>query len=89
MGRVLAFTRQPAPVSRPKLPRAPRGSDVFLVRYGEPPHAGCWTVFDESPSGGSAGSHGDFTDRAEAVRAAQQLADEIGGTFRDGGAACR
>ncbi|MCJ2072663.1 DUF2188 domain-containing protein [Methylobacterium sp. J-030] len=86
MGRILTFGPRPAPSARPKLPRAPWGADIFLVRYGHPPHAGCWTVFDESPSGGSAGSHGDYTDRAEAVRAGRQLAEEIGGTFHDGGA---
>ncbi|WP_342111628.1 hypothetical protein [Methylobacterium sp. SI9] len=85
MGKVLSFGRR-APVGRPKPLRAPWGSDVFLIQYGTPPHAG-WTVFDESPSGGSAGSHGDFTDRAEAVRAGRQLAEEIGGIFHDGGAA--
>lgn len=87
MGKVLSFGRPPAPASRaPRaLPRAPWGGDVFLVPFGTPPHEG-WTVFDESPSGGSAGSHGDFMDRAEAVRAGQQLAEEIGGVFHDGGA---
>ncbi|MCJ2067355.1 hypothetical protein MKK75_00810 [Methylobacterium sp. J-030] len=85
MGRVLTFGPRPAPSARPKLPRAPWGADVFLVPFGAPPHQG-WTVYDESPSGGSAGSHGEFTDRAEAVRAGQQLAEEIGGTFHGGGA---
>lgn len=83
MGRVLTFRRQPAPPARTHL-RAPQGADVFLVPFA-PPHVG-WTVYDESPSGGSAGSHGDYTDRAEAVRAGRQLAEEIGGFFHDGGA---
>ena len=87
MGRILPFGRQPAPISRPKPPRAPWGSDVFLVPFGTPPHMG-WAVFDESPSGGSAGSHGEFMDRDEAVREGRKLAEEIGGTFHDGGAAC-
>ena len=87
MGRILTFTRQPAPIARPKQPRAPWGADIFLVRYGTPPHA-CWTVFDESPSGGSTGSHGDFADRDEAVREGRKLAEEIDGTFHDGGATC-
>lgn len=86
MGRILTFGRLPTPIARPKQPRAPWGADVFLVPFGAPPHEG-WTVFDESPSGGSAGSHGDYTNRAEAVRAGRQLAEEIGGTFHDGGAA--
>ena len=85
MGRVLTFERRPVPVSHPKQPRAPWGGDVFLVPYGEPPYA-LWAVFDESPSGGSAGSHGEYTDRAEAVREGRKLAEEIGGVFRDGGA---
>ena len=86
MGKILTFGRQPASPA-PKPPRAPWGADVFLVPFGTPPHEG-WTVFDESPSGGSADSHGEFTDRAEAVREGQKLAEEIGGTFHDGGAAC-
>lgn len=84
MGRVLTFRRRPAPPDRKPL-RAPRGGDVFLVPFA-PPHVG-WTVFDESPSGGSAGSHGEFEDSDEAVREGRKLAEEIGGTFHDGGAA--
>lgn len=83
MGRVITFGRRPAPPAR-KPPRAPWGADVFLVPFA-PPNVG-WTVFDESPSGGSAGTHGEFTDRAEAVREGRKLAEEVGGTFHDGGA---
>lgn len=86
MGRVLIFGRPKAPISRPKQPRAPWGADIFLVRYGNPPHVS-WTVFDESPSGGSAGSHGDYDTLAEASREGRKLAEEVNGTFHEGGAA--
>lgn len=91
MGRVLTFGPRPAPpkrrpLSQPQPQRAPWGADIFLVPYGEPPHL--WAVFDESPSGGSAGSHGEFGDRAEAVREGRKLAEEVDGTFHDGGAEC-
>lgn len=62
------------------------GSDVYIVEAQD----GGFLVVDMSPSGGSAGTHGPYSTRAEAIREGRRIAQDIGGTFFDddgGGAA--
>ncbi|MER2250988.1 hypothetical protein ABS772_13795 [Methylorubrum podarium] len=71
-GTVLTFPRNESRIDRPR-PAALLGGDVFILDTED----GCFGVFDESPSGGSAGCHGYFEDHAEAIARGREIAERI------------
>lgn len=71
-GTVLPFPCKTARPYRP-VPLAPIGGDVLVID-GE---GGGFVVYDESPSGGSAGVHGEFEDHGEAMECARRIAQRI------------
>lgn len=77
-GKVIQFGRR-RPPPRPPFPPAPTGAEVHICDAQD----GGFLLYDISASGGSAGTHGYFSDHAEAVAEGQRLAERIGGTFSD------
>jgi hypothetical protein len=74
--KVLPF-RRPAP--RPPQPILRPGAEVYLSGS----EADGWLIIDMSPSGGSAGTHGTFATRAEAMFEGRRVAYLLGATFLD------
>ena len=74
--KVLPFRRSAAPtvpaVLRP-------GAEVYICGS----ETDGWLIIDMSPSGGSAGTHGTFTTRAEAMIQGRRVAYLLGATFLD------
>ena len=74
--KVLPFRRSvprsPEPTLRP-------GAEVYLSGS----EADGWLIIDMSPSGGSAGTHGTYPTRAEAMIEARRVAYLLGATFLD------
>lgn len=69
---VIAFPRKSVRPHQP-MPSAPIGGDVLVIDT----EAGGYLVYDESPSGGSAGVHGEFEDHGEAMECARRIAQQI------------
>lgn len=60
-------------------PRLRPGAEVYVAGND----AEGWIVIDMSPSGGSAGTHGTFARRDEAMAEGRRVAHRIGATFLD------
>lgn len=69
---VVPFPRRNVRPHQP-MPSSPIGGDVLVID-GE---GGTFVVYDESPSGGSAGVHGEFEDHGEAMECARRIARQI------------
>lgn len=84
MSNVLPLRRTPPQTrSQPKLP--PSGEVYIIGNEGEG-----FQIVDVSASGGSAGTHGEFTTYAEAQAEGRRVADALNRVFMDdetGGAA--
>ena len=80
MACVLTFPgSKPKQVTQPERPIAPTGGTVYVCNAQN----GGFLVYDESPSGGSAGLHGEFEDYGAAAAEGRAIAAKINGTFRD------